>query len=175
MLVVFDSSYVLKLVDPLVKDEQSKDNRVEFLVNSLDRARTKIIIPTPALSEVLVGAGNAASEYLDVIVRSSRFKLVSFGTRAAVEAAAAHREAIGAGDKREGTEAPWAKVKFDRQIVAIAKVEGARIIYSNDADIVRYSARDGLEVINFDKLPFPPENLQGQLTLESSRDHDPKD
>ena len=51
-------------------------------------------------------------------------KSCPFGTRAAVEAAAAHREAMLAGDKREGSSASWAKVKFDRQIVAIAKVEG---------------------------------------------------
>jgi predicted nucleic acid-binding protein len=111
---------------------------------------------------VLIGASDVAPQYLEIINRSARFKVVPFGTRAAVEAAAAHREALRAGDKKEGT-ASWLKVKFDRQIVAIAKVEGATVIYSNDDDIRRFSARDGLEVINLESLPSPPEKPQGDL------------
>ena len=48
-------------------------------------------------------------------------------------------------------------MKFDRQIVAIAKVEGAERIYSNDGDIARYAKAEGLEVIRLQDLPDPPE------------------
>jgi hypothetical protein len=34
------------------------------------------------------------------------------------------------GDERDGTQATWPDVKFDCQIVAISKVEGAKTIYS---------------------------------------------
>lgn len=122
-------------------------------------------MPTPALSEVLIGAGDAAALYLDIINRSARFKIVPFGARAAVEAAAAHRDALRADDKREGSDSSWTKVKFDRQIVAIAKVEGADIIYSTDVDIARFAARNDLEVVTLEQLPFPPETLQGELSL----------
>jgi hypothetical protein len=47
-------------------------------------------------------------------------------------------------------------VKFDRQIVAIARVEGAERIYSNDDDIKRFGASDGIEVIMLDDLELPP-------------------
>jgi hypothetical protein len=47
-------------------------------------------------------------------------------------------------------------VKFDRQIVAIAKVEGAERIYSNDGDIQRYGKADGLQVIRLEDLESPP-------------------
>jgi hypothetical protein len=50
----------------------------------------------------------------------------------------------------------WSKVKFDRQIVAIARVEGAERIYSNDDDIKRLGASDGIEVITLDDLELPP-------------------
>jgi len=169
MSVVFDSSFLIPLLDPKVKGEGDLDARLDFLVRSLDKARTKIIVPTPALCEVLIGASDAAPQYLDIINRSSRFKVVPFGTRAAVEAAAAHREALQAGDKKEGT-ASWLKVKFDRQIVAIAKVEGATAIYSNDGDIRRFSAQDGLEVIKLEDLPAPPEKPQGDLFPSPSND-----
>jgi hypothetical protein len=93
--------------------------------------------------------------------------------RAAVEAAAAHREALRAGDKKEGVES-WPKVKFDRQIVAIAKVEGAEKIYSNDDDIVRFAARDRLEVVTLEMLPPPPEKPQGELSFDPGEAPEPE-
>ncbi len=163
MSVVFDASFLTALLDPTLKGAGDVDTRVDHLVRSLDKSRKKIIVPTPALSEVLIGAGDAAPQYLDIINRSARFKIVPFGTRAAVEAAAAHRDAVRAGDKREGSGAPWGKVKFDRQIVAIAKVEGAGVIYSNDDDIRRFSVRDNLEVVRLEDLPSPPARPQSDL------------
>lgn len=162
MPVVFDASFLIPLLDPEVKGDGEVDARLMFLIQSLDKAKTKIIVPTPALCEVLIGASDAAPQYLEIINHSSRFKVAPFGTRAAVEAAAAHRDALRAGDKKEGTRS-WLKVKFDRQIVAIAKIEGADVIYSNDEDIVRFSARDGLEVIAIEGLPAPPEKPQSEL------------
>jgi predicted nucleic acid-binding protein len=166
MPVVFDSSFLIPLLDPKVKGGADIDPRLAFLIQTLDRARKKIIVPTPALCEVLIGANDAAPQYLDIINRSSRFKVAPFGTRAAVEAAAAHREALRAGEKKEGA-ASWLKVKFDRQIVAIAKIEGADAIYSNDEDIERFSTRDGIEVVQLDKLPMPPEHPQRELSFGS--------
>jgi predicted nucleic acid-binding protein len=155
MLVVFDASFLIPLLDRQVKGPGDIDARISHLVATLDRQKTKIIVPTPALSEVLIGAGDAAPQYLEILSRSSRFKLAPFGERAAVEAAARHREALRVGSKKEGS-ADWSKVKFDRQIVAIAKVEGAERIYSNDNDIRRFGARDGIEVIMLDDLELAP-------------------
>jgi predicted nucleic acid-binding protein len=167
MPVVFDSSFLIPLLDPKVRGVGETDARLAQLFRVLDKAKIKIIVPTPALCEVLIGAHDAAPRYLDIINKSARFKVSDFGTRAAVEAAAAHRDAIRAGDKREGA-VTWTKVKFDRQIVAIAKVEGARTIYSNDDDIVRFAARDRIEVVSFADLPQPPEEPQGKLTFDEN-------
>ncbi len=174
MPVVFDASFLIALLDPRVGagSDDDRGERVNFLVRSLEKTRTRIIVQTPALSEVLIGAGDAAARYLDIISRSSHFKIVPFGTKAAVEAAAAHREAIRAHDKKEGSASSWQKVKFDRQIVAIAKVEGAETIYSNDQDIARFSMRDNLQVVTINQLPLPPEKLQGELTLPIALDDD---
>jgi predicted nucleic acid-binding protein len=155
MSVVFDASFLIPLLDPMVKGTGDVDVRISHLVATLDRQKTKIIVPTPALSEVLIGAADAAPQYLEILSRTSRFKLAPFGERAAVEAAARHREALRVGSKKEGS-ADWSKVKFDRQIVAIAKVEGAERIYSNDDDIKRFGASDGIEVVMLDELELPP-------------------
>ena len=130
--------------------------RIEYLVRMLDEAKTKIIIPTPALSEVLVIAGPDGSKYLAEINNRSCFKIADFDQRAAVEAAIQIRNAKEGGDKREGTKATWAKVKYDRQIVAIAKVEGASTIYSDDEDIKKYATAIGIEVKGVESFPLPP-------------------
>lgn len=168
MPVVFDASFLIPLLDPKIKGDGKVDARLMFLVQSLDKARKTIIIPTPALCEVLIGASDAVPQYLDIISRSARFKIAPFGTRAAVEAAAAHRDALRAGDKKEGVPS-WLKVKFDRQIVAIAKIERADTIYSNDEDIGRFSARDGLQVITLEDLPAPPEKPQRELPFDDDK------
>ena len=60
-------------------------DRIDHLVAHLERSRAKIIIPTPALSEILVRAGAAAPDYLAQINSQSVFRIVAFDERAAVE------------------------------------------------------------------------------------------
>jgi predicted nucleic acid-binding protein len=174
-MVVFDATTLLYLLDPEAKpptDPKTQQPvtavqaRVAHLVETLAKARTKIIIPTPALSEILVRAGDAGPAYLDIVNKSASFRIVPFDQRAAVEVAAALREALDAGDKKGGSKAPWAKLKFDRQILAIAKVEGATTIYSDDSDIQRFAKGTGIEVVPIDALPLPPEKAQQSLHLE---------
>jgi predicted nucleic acid-binding protein len=171
-MVVFDASVLLLLLDPDAKPpndpatgqpvEHAKA-RIEYLIATLEPQRTKVIIPTPVLSEVLVRAGDAAPAYLEELNRSARFRIASFDIRAAVELAALTREALEGGDKREGATAPWQKVKVDRQIVAIARTEEAATIYSDDDDVQRFAKRAGIEVIGIAQLPLPPENPQRTL------------
>jgi predicted nucleic acid-binding protein len=141
MLVVFDTTFLVPLLDPQVKGTGAVDVRISHLVATLDKQKAKIVVPTPALSEVLIGAADAAPAYLEILSRHSRFRIAPFGERAA-------------GDKKEGS-SNWAKVKFDRQIVAIARIEGAERIYSNDDDIERLGKKDGIDVIRLDKLALP--------------------
>jgi hypothetical protein len=92
-------------------------------MQTLQQKKEKIIIPTPSLSEVLVVAGAAGPAYLTQLSDSARFKICPFDEKASVEAAIAIRNALSSlskGAKKSGT-STWAKVKFDRQIVAISK------------------------------------------------------
>jgi predicted nucleic acid-binding protein len=110
--------------------------RIENLVKQLEAAKTKIIVPTPALSEILVRAGAEESQQIiEEVNRSAVFRIEPFDTRAAIEVAAMTRAAISDGGKKGASRAPWAKVKYDRQIVAIAKVAQATAIYSDDNDV----------------------------------------
>ncbi|MGH9400720.1 MAG: hypothetical protein ACRD2P_01280 [Terriglobia bacterium] len=130
--------------------------RAQYLVQVLDEGKTKIIIPTPVLAELLVIAGSAGPKYLDAINDRSCFKIADFDKRAATEVALQIRNAMKTGDKRQGSTSTWAKIKFDRQIVAIGKVEGVTTIYSDDEDVQKYSADSGIEAKGTKDLPMPP-------------------
>lgn len=122
-----------------------------------------MIVPTPVLGEILVRASDAGPAYLDALKSSARFRLQPFDVRAAVEVAQMTREAIESGDKKRGSSSPWHKIKFDQQIVAIARTEGATVIYSDDDDIRRLARRLGIDVIGIADLALPPGDPQGKL------------
>jgi hypothetical protein len=168
-MVVIDATMLLLMLRPGtpvasgpngVPIDQPKE-RIEYLIQVLDKARTKIIIPTPALGEALVRAGAAATQQIiEYLQRYSVFSLEPFDTRAAIEVAAMSREALGSGKKKGGSDATWAKVKYDRQIVAIAEVNGATTIYSDDGDIATLGKRAKIDVIGLAELPLPPQKAQ---------------
>jgi predicted nucleic acid-binding protein len=125
-----------------------------LLLETLQKSKTRIIIPTPALSEFLA---RADIKLLDRINTASAFKIVSFDQRAAIEAAEMTRKAIRESDKKgPAGGATWAKIKFDRQIVAIAKVENATTIYSTDEDVAKHAKQYGIACFGIADLPLPP-------------------
>jgi predicted nucleic acid-binding protein len=173
-VVVFDTTTALLSLRPGTNPPldprtgtpvEHAEARIALLVETLSKARTRIIIPTPALSELLVRAGEGAAELVARLTRSSVFRVVSFDVRAAIELAVITRDALDDGDKRGGVEAPWNKVKFDRQIVAIAKVAGATAIYSDDRQLRTFAEQQGLRVIGLADLPVPETARQPQLPL----------
>jgi len=82
---------------------------------------------------------------------------------AAVELATMTREAIRAGDKKDGSASPWQKVKIDRQIIAIARSRGATTIYSDDEGLAKFASIVGIEVVQTWSMPLPPVDLQQGL------------
>lgn len=64
---------------------------------------------------------------------------------------------------RSATAATHAKLKYDRQIVAIAKVEGARLLYTDDRDQRAFAEKHGLTVRGLADLPLPDSNAQHDL------------
>ncbi|MFA6311451.1 MAG: PIN domain-containing protein [Sterolibacterium sp.] len=171
MTVLFDTSILLLAmhpdaappIDPATKQavEHAKQ-RVDYLIRKLSNARKKVVIPAPVLSEILVHAGKSTNEYVQNF-QQSPFRIVPFDTRAAIECAdAIHRHGI----KGKGKENPRAKIKFDRQIIAIAQVERVGAIYSDDGDIFKYGAQAGIKVIRSYELEVDPEDRQHQLNLE---------
>ena len=77
------------------------------------------------------------------------------------------RAAIKSGDPRQGMRSTKSAMKFDRQIVAIALVNGARALYSDDDGVVTFASSCGLATKRVADLPVPAS--QGKL-FEERRD-----
>jgi len=132
------------------------------------------LIPTPALSELFVCVSPEKITQLLVQLNTSIwFRVEAFDSAAAVELGMRTAKAIAEGDKREGLfEAPWTKVKFDRQIVAIALTNGATELVSDDPHIKAIGDRWGMKVISVEELPIPSELIPPPLlaALEDESD-----
>ena len=177
-MVVFDSSVLLLVLDPGAKaptdPETSKTvdkaaERIEYLIETLTANKEQVVIPTPVLSEVLVHAGEARERYLDILNGQATFRIAPFDQKAAIEAALATSDAIKRGGHRVDAANPDAtktKIKFDRQIIAIAKAEGAHTVYSDDDDVHRYAEQAGLTAYRTAELDLPPEEPQQSLDFD---------
>lgn len=174
-MVVFDASILLFVFDENTPSSVPRaKERVEHLIDRLNDAGEKIVIPTPALSECLVHAGPAGPEYLTILSKQSCFRVASFDERAAVEAAVRTFQARTRGQRKGGNpEASKAKIKFDRQIAAVATVEGATAIYSDDSDVRGYAVEAGMEAYGLADLPLPPEDPQAMLPFKAVDEAEP--
>lgn len=165
MLVAIDSDVLSLLLNPDTeppndpatgKPVERATERLEYLVAELEKQKTRIIVPTPALSEMLVIANESGPDYLEILDGHAVLRVMPFDQRAAIEAAATTRQALAQGDKKSGSERKWQCVKTDRQIVAVARTLGAVRIYSNDGDMRNIAATCGIEVVHVADLPLPP-------------------
>lgn len=172
MIVAFDASILVYLLDenaaaPLDPDTNQPvtacRERLNHLVATLARNNGKIVVPTPALAEVLVKAGSAGPGWLRLLSGSKHFRIAGFDQRAAVECAARQAERKVGAARNPGS--PRWKPKFDDQIVAIATNENATIIYSDDSDIAGLAA-GRFQVIGIAALPLPPEKAQADLPFD---------
>jgi len=169
VIVAFDASVLVFLLDENASSPLGEDGnpiaeckaRVSHLIAELQRSKAKIVIPAPALAEVLVYGGSAASAWLSILNTSRHIVIAPFDERAAVEYAEMERTRLAG--PRIGV--PRQKAKFDQQIVAIARVEGAKLIYSDDRDIRRLWAEQH-QVIGVGDLPLPSVDAQIQLQFD---------
>lgn len=171
--VLFDTTVLLVAMSPtpvpvVVNNQPVTDpkGRVDLLIKNLSANKDKIVIATPALSEALVPSGSQASAYVSRIARSRCFEIRDFDSSCAIEAAIMTNKARSSPlGKKAGATGTWQKVKVDRQIVAIAKVYGVSVIYSNDDDLRALVAGTGIMMVGIESLPLPPPIISASFPL----------
>lgn len=168
MIVAIDSTVLLHLIDPQLavppqphtgEPPERCAERLDHFIEQLSKDGGRLIVPTPVLAEILVRAGAAGPDWLNTLRGRKAIKVADFDTLAAIECAAMTLER----PKRD-RESTRRKAKFDEQIVAIATVERAELILSDDSDI-RALAPRGVQVKGIGELPLPPEDPQGAFAL----------
>jgi rRNA-processing protein FCF1 len=175
-MVVFDTSFLTLAfdkranppVDPATGTLLTEcQERIDYLIKTLSRAKTRVLIPTPVVAEYLVRGGLDRDKRLAELTGSRVFVIAAFDTRAAVECAsiedqdAVRRVVVSESESK-------VKVKFDRQIIATAISRGATTIYTGDIKLGERAKRNGLEVIMTWEIPLPP--VDPQLRFEYGND-----
>jgi rRNA-processing protein FCF1 len=170
-----DANFLVALVDSTLDPDDRA--RIDYLLARIDKAKSQILIPMPALAEFLVGADNAGIEIMNKLERRAFIELAPFDRMAAFECAQLDRAAIGGGylkakkgkdsgsAKKDGIQAQWQKIKIDRQIVAIAKSRGAQIILSKDNGVRNNALRVGMQAFKIEDLELPEAAKQRKLEL----------
>jgi predicted nucleic acid-binding protein len=167
-MVAVDNTFLSLLLHPKAKpplDPSTNkpltrlEDRLDLLIEDLELANDEILIPTPVLSEFLILADKDGPRYLSEIGASHLFRIVDFDTKAAIELAHMNLEIRQRRskrvNKRADSQAAWAKIQFDRQVVAIAKVNEATVIYSDDEDVEKFAAHHLITVVKTWQLPLP--------------------
>ncbi len=167
-MVIFDAGILIKLLDPRTPVVQR--NKLDYLLAHLQKSKTRILIPTPALAEFYVGADPSV---LAAFKGHFSFVIAPFDEKAAIECSLSVRDAVLSGHKKGvQPDASWQKIKFDHQIVAIARVHRANTIYSEDTGLRNFASSLGLTALCTDDLPESPESKQQKLDLFQQDDGD---
>ena len=126
-MVVFDSSFLIDLFNPKLQGDQRL--ALDQLIAELSRAKTRVLIPAPCITELLVHAGAAATDYNDLLNRSPAFEVVPFDRRAATDCASLLADAWA---KKQHREVTHTKFKYDWMVTACATSRGVKTVYSDD-------------------------------------------
>ncbi len=135
--------------------------RAQAFVAEAERRNALVLIPTPVLSEFLIGVeASKYQEYLDALNGSACFEIVDFDTAAAIECAQLP-------DKRELAQiSPGqhvSKLKYDRQIVGIALAAMVDEVWSHDDSLRKIASSRGLAVKSL--ADIKPPAVQAQMFL----------
>ena len=139
--------------------------RADSVVAHIEKARRKIILPSPACAELLTAIGPDAQQYLNVVGRSRVFEVGNFDARGAAELALLNRGVFADQDRANGNDTNQ-KRKVDRQIIAICKVYGVTELYTEDKGMANRARLCGISPVSLSEVPIPDAARQGKLGLE---------
>jgi len=159
ILTLFLKPNVIPPNDPKTgKPVDRAAERIEYLLEELQKAGARVLVPTPVLAEFLVIADESGPDYLNLITDQAFFEIAVFDALSAVEAGAAQRKALLTGNQKLDLTGSRQCVKADRQIVAVAKTRNVDTVYTADTDIQKIGKHAGVQVVMLWEIALPPSN-----------------
>ncbi|EGK71937.1 Putative nucleic acid-binding protein, PIN domain-containing [Methyloversatilis universalis FAM5] len=160
MPTVIDANVLIAL---FTKDREDKrDARIRGLIKDTRSSRGRLIIPSPALAEFSVGATDAELDFLN---SQSIFKIAPFDAVTALECGFLIRDVFAKDGKKNRQ-----KIKFDLQILAIAKAQGAQRLVTNDEQLRKRAIQFGIQGVDLSDLPIPDDERQMPLALKDAHE-----
>jgi len=160
MTTIIDANVLVALFK---KDTSDSDRvRVDGLLESAKAGRSRILIPTPALSEF---AAKAKQHEMDFLLGNKIFLIAPFDAKAAIECGEMLRVwADGLSDDKKDRH----KAKFDMQILAIAKSIGVDRLITGDKALKSKAAREKVQAIGISELPIPDSAKQQTIPFNTA-------
>lgn len=162
-MVILDTNALVLFFGKRLNQDDSL--RMQGLLLELRKKRESIGIPAQVWAEFIDQAGQAEIEATQNIFKTSAFRLLSYDLRAAMETVEVVRLGRSARKSEVGGKRPRQAVKVDWQIIAVAKVHSARLLITNDVDMINEAQRSGVRCIKIQDLPIPDGLRQHNLEL----------
>lgn len=162
-MIIFDANILISLAQG--SEGEDTYERIAGLVQELNQKKQVIGIPTPAWAEYLCGSDIASVQIIEAVKKKGAIRILPFDEKAALETALIQRAAASFGKKKGANNAPWQKVKIDRQILAVARCNQVTTIYTDDDNMIAEANRLGIQAIRSSEIPLKPK--QKILKLDS--------
>ena len=143
-IAILDTSFITNWLNP--KKNKEEVEKFRNFEDSVKKKKIIIAFPTPVISELLMGPVKSVSD--DILGKN--IKKLPFDYKASVECAN-----IFAKQKGESK----VKVKFDCQIIAIAKANNITTIYSDDEQLKKRAENQKITVFTSEELPLSPQPM----------------
>jgi predicted nucleic acid-binding protein len=132
--------------------------RAEALVDRIDTLNGVVVLPAPVVAEYLLGIErNSYQRHLEILNGVRCIEVSAFDQQAAIECAllVTNQEM-----KQLDPDSKMAKLKYDRQILAIAIASGAKEIWTHDKQLYKRSRAMGLIARSLASIDLRPQQLR---------------
>jgi predicted nucleic acid-binding protein len=141
--------------------------RMDGHVAELERKREPVGIPAQVLAEFLEGAKPDEVALSFNLLKTTAFKVLPYDMRAAVETVEVSKSGHAARKAQKEKKRERQAVKVDWQIIAVAKANSARLLVTNDADMISEANRCGLTCMSIADFTIPDELRQHPMTFSA--------
>lgn len=141
--------------------------RSKALLDHIENSGGTLVLPAPVLAEYLIGIDGEKNKqaHTQLILSMSCFEILPFDELAAIECSSlpSPNEFKQFIKSEINSNATANKVRYDRQIISIAKANNIDEIWSGDKEVSSKSTEFGIEIKSL--LDMPPISLSEQINL----------